>query len=59
MNIKLKAFLLALVYVAAPFIFIYVLFTYPLVIACLLLGLLIYLVYRGVLNNLERKELKK
>lgn len=59
MNIKLKAFLLALMYVAAPFLFLYVMFVYPLVILLAALALVVYLVYNAVLIKLQRDERKK
>lgn len=57
MNIKLKALLLAIIIVASPFAFIFVLFKYPGVILLAAVGFLIYLVYNAVLKRLERKEL--
>ena len=59
MNIKLKAFLLAIVYVASPFVFLYMLFKYPAVILFALLGGVIYLVYNAVLRHLENTDRKK
>lgn len=58
MNIKLKAFLLALAYVAAPFVFLYVMFVYPLLILFVAVAFIIYLVYNAVLNNLQREHTK-
>lgn len=59
MNIKLKAFLLAIVYVASPFVFLYVAFMYPLIILFAALALIVYMVYNVVLNNLQREHRKK
>ena len=59
MNIKLKAFLLALVYVASPFVFLYVAFQYPLIILFASISLIVWLVYNRVLNNLEYNNRKK
>lgn len=59
MNIKLKAFLIALCYVASPFIFLYLAFKYPLVILFAAVGVLVYLVYNAVLARLEKNEVKK
>ena len=58
MNIKLKAFLLALTYVALPFIFLYTLVKHPLAILIVALAFIVYLVYNAVLANLEKKEAK-
>lgn len=59
MNIKLKAFLLSIVYVASPFVFLYMLFEYPAVILFALLAVVIYLVYNAVLCHLENTDRKK
>jgi uncharacterized membrane protein YesL len=58
MNIKLKALLITLATVASPFVFLYMLFTHPAVIFFAGASVLIYLVYKVVLNHLEVKELK-
>ena len=59
MNIKLKAFLIAIGCVAAPFVFLYVMVAYPLVILFSALAVVIYLVYNAVLANLEKSDRKK
>ncbi len=59
MNIKLKAFLLALVYVTTPFVFLYIMFIYPLLILVTAVAFIVYMVYNLVLNNLERDVRKK
>lgn len=56
MNIKLKAFLLAIVYVAMPFIFLYILMKHPLAILVVALSAIVYFVYHAVLKNLESKQ---
>jgi hypothetical protein len=55
MNIKIKAFLLALLYVASPFLFLYVLFEYPLVILVVGLTAIVYIAYGAVLSQLEKE----
>ena len=59
MNIKLKAFLLALAYVSAPFLFVFLTFAYPLLILVAAIALIVYLVYNAVLANLEKSDRKK
>lgn len=59
MNIKLKAFLLALVYVTTPFAFLYVMFVYPLLILFAAVGFIVFLVYNKVLDDLKREHHKK
>jgi len=59
MNIKLKAFLLALVYVAMPFVFLYVAFVYPLIILFAAIGFIVFLVYNKILDDLTRDHRKK
>lgn len=59
MNMKLKAFLLALVYVTTPFVFLYIMFIYPLLILVTAVAFIVYMVYNLVLNNLERDVRKK
>lgn len=59
MNIKLKAFLLALVYVTTPFVFLYIMFVYPLLILIAAVAFIVYMVYNAVLIKLERSEGKK
>lgn len=59
MNIKLKAFLLALVYVATPFVFLYIAFMYPLVILVVAVALIVWLIYNKVLAVLENEYRKK
>lgn len=56
MNIKLKAFLLALFYVSTPFLFVYVAFFYPLIILFSAVALIVWLVYNKVLSDLEYKN---
>ena len=58
MNIKLKAFLLALVYVTTPFVFLYVAFMYPLIILFAALALVFYMVYHLVLCKLQYEHHK-
>ena len=58
MNIKLKAFLLALVYVSTPFVLLYVAFMYPLIILFAALAFIFYGMYKLVLDTLERKNLR-
>lgn len=58
MNIKFKAFLLALVYVALPFVFLYILIKYPLAILIAAIAFIVYLVYNAVLANLEGKGVR-
>ena len=58
MNIKLKAFLLALVYVTTPFVFLYIMFLYPLLILVAAVAFIVYMVYNLVLNKLERNQRK-
>lgn len=59
MNIKLKALLLALAYVAAPFAFLYVAFMYPLFVLFAALAFVVYMVYYLVLNKLQHEHRKK
>lgn len=59
MNIKLKAFLIALVYVTTPFVFLYVAFMYPLIILFAALALIFYMVYYLVLGKLQHEHTKK
>lgn len=59
MNIKLKAFLLALVYVATPFLFLFVAVKYPLVILFAAIALIVWLVYNKVLDDLKKDHHKK
>lgn len=59
MNLKLKAFLLTIVYVTAPFVFLYVMFVYPLLVLFAVLALVVYLVYNAVLENLKRDYYRK
>ena len=59
MNIKLKALLLALAYVAAPFVFLYVAFMYPLFVLFAALAFVVYMVYYLVLNKLQHEHRKK
>lgn len=58
MNIKLKAFLLAITFVALPFIFLYILVKHPLAIIIVALAFIVYLVYNAVLDSLVKKEAK-
>ena len=59
MNIKLKAFLIALVCVATPFVFLYIAFMYPLIILFAAIALIVWLVYNKVLGDLESEYRKK
>ena len=59
MNIKLKAFLLALIYVTTPFVLMYVAFMYPLVILFAAVTGLFYMVYCLVLSKLQYEHRKK
>ena len=59
MNIKLKALLLSLGYVAAPFVFVTVAFTYPLIILFATIALIVWMVYNKVLYDLEHHDRKK
>ena len=59
MNIKLKAFLLALGYVTTPFAFLYVAFLYPLLILFAALSFIVWLVYNRVLYDLTKDHHKK
>ena len=59
MNIKLKAFLLTLVYVTTPFVFLYIAFMYPLIILFAAIAFIVFMVYRLVLSNLQREHRKK
>lgn len=59
MNIKLKAFLLALVYVTTPFVLLYVAFMYPLIILFAALAFIFYMVYYLVLHKLQYEHRKK
>lgn len=59
MNIKLKALLLALGYVAAPFVFLLVAFTYPLIILFAAIALIVWMVYNKVLYDLEQTDRKQ
>lgn len=59
MNIKLKAFLLALVYVTTPFVCLYGAFMYPLVILFAALAFIFYMVYYLVLRKLQYEHYKK
>lgn len=59
MNIKLKAFLLALAYVSAPFLFVFLTFAYPLLILFAAIALIVWLVYNRVLYNLTKDHHKK
>lgn len=59
MNIKLKAFLLALVYVTTPFVFLYVAFMYPLIVLFAALAFIVYMVYYLVLSKLQHEHRKK
>ncbi len=54
MNIKLKALLIALGYVAIPFVFVYIVIMYPLIILFAAVALIVFLVYIRVLDNLKR-----
>jgi uncharacterized membrane protein YesL len=56
MNIKLKATLITLAVFLGPTTFCYTIVNFPLVILFASLGVLLYLVYRGVLNHFEHKE---
>lgn len=58
MNIKLKALLLALVYVSAPFVALCIMFLYPLLILFAAVAFIVYMVYNLVLSKLERSERK-
>lgn len=58
MNIKLKALLLALVYVTTPFVLLYIMFLYPLLILVTAVAFIVYMVYNLVLNKLERNQRK-
>ncbi len=58
MNIKLKALLLALGFVAAPFVFLYIMFMYPLLILVTAVAAIVYMVYNLVLSKLEREHTK-
>ena len=59
MNLKLKAFLLALVYVTTPFVFLYIAFMYPLIIVFAALAFIFYMVYYLVLRKLQYEHHKK
>ncbi len=59
MNIKLKALLIALAYVTTPFVFLYVMFVYPLLILVAAVGFIVFLVYNKVLDDLKREHHKK
>lgn len=59
MNIKLKALLLAIGYVATPFVFVYISFMYPLIILFAAIALIVWLIYNRVLYNLENEYRKK
>lgn len=59
MNIKLKALLLTIGYVAAPFVFLLIAFTYPLIILFAAIALIVWMVYNKVLYDLERHDRKK
>lgn len=59
MNIKFKAFLIALAYVATPFVFLYIAFVYPLVILFAAIALIVWLIYNKVLADLENEYRKK
>ena len=59
MNIKLKALLIALVYVATPFLFLYIAFMYPLIILFAAIALIVWLIYNKVLADLENDYRKK
>ena len=59
MNIKLKALLLTIGYVAAPFVFLYVAFMYPLIVLFAALAFIVYMVYYLVLRKLQYEHHKK
>ena len=59
MNIKIKAFLLALVYVTTPFVCLYVAFMYPLIILFAALAFVFYMVYYLVLRKLQDEHHRK
>lgn len=59
MNIKVKALLLSLVYVALPFVFVYATFKYPILILFLALAFIVWLVYNKVLDDLTKDHHKK
>lgn len=58
MNIKLKALLIALGYVAAPFVFLLVAVTYPLIILFTAVAIIVWMVYNKVLYDLEHHTRK-
>ena len=59
MNIKLKALLIAIAYVSAPFLFLFLAFAYPLIILFAAIALIVWLVYNRVLYDLTKDHRKK
>lgn len=59
MNIKLKALLIAIAYVSAPFLFLFLAFAYPLIILFAAIALIVWLVYNRVLYDLTKDHHKK
>jgi len=59
LNIKLKALLIAIAYVSAPFLFLFLAFAYPLIILFAAIALIVWLVYNRVLYDLTKDHHKK